>query len=103
MSHVVSDTIGVSHHSDKQQYHSRTQGNIIPSVFHTIILPLGLSLGSPIAGLVYFILTIVAYSTIFRAKSYYVFAIVKIAGAFFAVAAAWFSLLLSIGMIGAVA
>lgn len=100
MSHVIADTIGVSPNTDEQQYHSHAQGNIIPAVFHTILIPLGLSLGSPIAGLIYFILTIVAYSTKFRAKSYYVFQIVKGIGAFFAVAAAWFGFLYSFGVIG---
>lgn len=100
MSHVIADTIGVSPNTDKQQYHSRSQSNIVPSVFHTLILPLGLSLGSPMAGLVYFILTIVAYSTKFRAKSYYVFQIVKVVGAFFAVASAWAGLLYALGRIG---
>jgi hypothetical protein len=100
MSHVIADTIGVSPNTDKADNHSQSQSNVVPSVFHTLILPLGLSLGSPIAGLIYFILTIVAYSTKFRAKSYYVFQIVKVAGAFFAVAAAWFGLLYSMGVIG---
>lgn len=100
MSHVIADTIGVSPNTDKQQYHSRSQSNIVPAVFHTLILPLGLSLGSPTAGLVYFILTIVAYSTKFRTKSYYVFQIVKFVGALFAVASAWVGLLYTLGRIG---
>ncbi len=100
MLNVVPNAIGVSPNTDKQQYHSRSQSDIIPAIFHTILIPLGLSLGSPTAGLVYFILTIVAYSTKFRAKSYYVFQIVKIVGAFFAVASEWVGLLYALGRIG---
>lgn len=93
--------IGVSEHSDIKQHHSQSQSNVVESVFHTALIPLVLSLGSVPAGIIYFILTIVAYSTIFRDKSYYVFQIMKFVGALLAVASAWFSTLYAFGYIGA--
>ncbi|MDD2267439.1 hypothetical protein [Sulfuricurvum sp.] len=100
MSKVLSNAIGVSPNTDKAYDNNHAQSNVIKSVFHTILVPLGLSLGSPIAGLVYFILTIVAYSTIFRAESYYVFAIIKFVAALIALASAWISFLYSAAWIG---
>lgn len=100
MSKILTQPIGVFHHADEAYDNSRDQSNIVPSVFHIILIPLALSIGSVPAALVYFALAIGAYSTIFRAKSYYVFAIVKVAIALISLASAWFSFLYAAGTIG---
>jgi uncharacterized membrane protein len=101
MSKILANTIGVAKHSDKTNHYSHTSDNIIKSIFHTILIPLGLALALPLAGLVYFTIMIIAYSTIFRDKSYYVFLIMKFVGALAAVAIAWVSMFYVIGHIGA--
>ncbi|HZF69836.1 hypothetical protein [Sulfuricurvum sp.] len=98
----TSGAIRVSHHPDVKQHHTNAQNNVVESVFHTVLIPLALSLGSVPAGIIYFIFTIVAYSTIFRAKSYYVFQIVKFVVVLIALSSAWFLFLYATGKIGSV-
>lgn len=100
----VADTFGVSHHPVEKRYHSYTRHDIVKSVVHSIILPLIIGvLASKIAGALYLVLAAIAYSTVFRARSAYFWAILKIIGVVLAVILAYVGMILSIGMIGAIA
>lgn len=100
----VADTLGVSHHPVEKRYHSYTRHDIVKSVVHSIILPLIIGvLASKIAGALYLVLAAIAYSTVFRARSAYFWAIVKVIGAVLAVFSAYVTAILSIGVIGAIA
>lgn len=96
------NTLGVRQNSDKAHYDYSTQSRVIPSVFHTLILPLGLSIASPVAGVIYFLFAVGAYFTIFREKNHYVVAILQFAGALIAIALFWLAIIVSAGMIGAI-
>lgn len=101
MSKILTYPVGVYHNTYEAYDHSRSQNNIVPSIFHIVLIPLGLSIGSVPAALVYFALAIGAYFTIFRDKNHYVIAILKFVGAIALVVILWFGLILAIGMIGA--
>lgn len=101
MSEKLSHAIGITKYTNSDQYHTHAQSDVVKSVFHTLILPLGLSIGSPIAGMIYFIFAVVAYSTIFRAKSRYVFFILKNVSIAAVVVTAWILLIGFVGSLGA--
>jgi hypothetical protein len=96
------NTLGVRQNSDKAHYDYSTQSRVIPSVFHTLILPLGLSIGSPVAGVIYFLFAVGAYFTIFRAKNYYVLAILKTIATAILAFIGWILLMGFVGAVGAV-
>lgn len=101
-SEPVASTIGVSHHPVEKRYHAYTRNDIVKSVFHSIILPLIIGVfASNIAGVLYLVLAAIAYSTVFRDRSAYFWAIVKVIGAVMAVLLAYVTVILSIGVIGA--
>jgi hypothetical protein len=65
------NAIGVRQNSDKAHYYSSTNSRIIPSVFHTIILPIGIGAGSALGGAIYFLFAVTAYFTVFKNKCEY--------------------------------
>ncbi|MEW5833010.1 MAG: hypothetical protein AB1763_09265 [Campylobacterota bacterium] len=98
----VADTYGVSHHPVKKRYHTYTRNDIVKSVVHSIILPLIIGIfASKIAGALYLVLAAIAYSTVFRDRSAYFWAIMKVTGAVMAVLLAYVGAILSLGAIGA--
>lgn len=95
------NTLGVSHHPVEKRYHAYTRNDIIQSVLHSIILPLIIGVfASKIGGVLYLVLAAMAYSTVFRARSAYFWAIVKVIGAVMAVLLAYVGAILLIGAIG---
>lgn len=101
MSEKLFNAVGIAKHTDGKQHDTSTDGNVIKSVIHILILPLGLSLASPVAGILYAIFAVVAYSTIFRAKSGYVFFILKNVSIAAAIATVWIALIGFVGSLGA--
>lgn len=101
-SKILTNSVGVFPNTDKANDNSSTHQNIQQSVFHTVLIPLGLSLGSTQAGLLYFAIAMVAYFTIFSDKNYYVKAILKTASAFVVVGALWFSFIAFVGIVASV-
>lgn len=100
----VADTIGVSHHPVEKRYHTYTRHDIVWPILHSIVLPLLIGVfASKIAGVLYLVLAVIAYSTVFRNRSAYFWAIIKVIGAVMAVLLAYVGFILSIGMIGAIA
>jgi len=102
MSKVFTNTVGIANHADNEHYNSQTQSDVVKSVFHTVLIPLGLSIASPVAGVIYFLFAVGAYFTIFREKNHYVVAILQFAGALIAIALFWLAIIVSAGMIGAI-
>lgn len=100
---VFLNTLGIHQNPDKADNNSNAQSRIVPSVFHTLILPLGLSIASPVAGVIYLIFAVGVYSTVFRAKSCYVFGILKTVGIAILALIGWILLMGFVGAIGAVA
>jgi hypothetical protein len=101
-SKIFTNSVGIFPNTDKANDNSYTHDNIQQSVFHTILIPLGLSLGSTQAGLLYFAIAMIAYFTIFSDKNYYVKAILKTVIAFSVVGIAWFALIGFVGMIASI-
>lgn len=97
----ILNTGGISYNAPKQNYKCHTQGNIIQSVAHAILIPAIIALASPVNALVYFAFAMVAYSTIFRDRSSYFFGIVKtVAIAAFALSA-WIFVMGFVASLGA--
>lgn len=95
------NTVGIHQNPDKAHHYSSAQSRIVPSVFHTLILPLGLSIGSPVAGFLYFVFAVGLYFTVFRTKKYYVVAILKTVATIIIALGGWILLMVFVGAIGA--
>lgn len=97
----AANTLGVSHHPVEKRYHAYTRNDIIQSVLHSIILPLIIGVfASKIGGVLYLVLAAMVYSTVFRDRSAYFWAIMKVIGAVMAVLLAYVGMILLIGVIG---
>lgn len=101
MSKILANAIGIHHNPDNAHDHSQRESDVVKSVFHVALLPLGLALASPLAGVIYFLFAIGAYFTLFREKNYYVIGILKTAAAITLAASAWIVLIGFLGSLGA--
>jgi len=98
---VFSNSIRIDQNPDNSYNHSRYESDVVKSVFHVLLLPLGLALGSPLAGAIYFIFAVGVYFTIFREKNYYVIGVLKTVGGMVFIMSAWILLIGFVGSLGA--